>query len=67
MLTRIAPSTITKQPSVSIGSHLVISAGVTLNSAIAKPIAIANAKKIAPRESSVSTSSLSSASASCAA
>ena len=45
----------------------MISAGVTLNSAIAKPIAIANAKKIAPRESSVSTSSLSSASASCAA
>ncbi len=45
----------------------MINAGVTLKSASAKPIAIANAKKIAPRESSVSTSSFSSASASCAA
>ena len=54
--TRITPSTITNQPVVSIGSQFVISAGVTLNSMIAKPIAIANAKMIAPRESSVSTS-----------
>ena len=36
----------------------MISSGVTLKSMIAKPIAIANAKMIAPRESSVSTSCL---------
>ena len=64
MVTRISPSTITNSPSASIGSHFVISAGVTLKSASANPIAIANAKKIAPRESSVSTSSLPSASGS---
>ena len=51
---------------VSIGSQLVISAGVTLKSSIANAIAIANAKTIAPRESSVSISSASDPS-SCAA
>jgi hypothetical protein len=43
----------------------VISAGVTLKSMIAKPIAIAKAKISAPRESSVETSP--SSSSSCAA
>ena len=57
IVTRIRPSTITNQPVVSIGSQLVISAGVTLNSMTAKPIAIAKAKIIAPREISVETSS----------
>ena len=41
---------------VSIGSQLVISAGVTLKSISAKPIAIANEKMIWPREISVWTS-----------
>ena len=55
-MTRIAPSTITNQPVVSIGSQLVISAGVTLKSMSAKPIAIAKAKMMLPREISVETS-----------
>ena len=63
--TRISPSTITNQPVVSIGSQLVISAGVTLNSTSAKPIAIAKAKMRLRRESSVWTSP--SSSSSCAA
>ena len=54
--TRMTPSTITNQPVLLIGSQLVISTGVTLKSTIAKPIATANAKNSAPRESSVSTS-----------
>jgi hypothetical protein len=56
MVTRIRPSTITNQPPLEIGSVSVISAGPTLNTMIAKPIAIAKAKIRAPRESSVSTS-----------
>ena len=44
--TRTTPSTTTKAPSLSIGSQFVISAGVTLNSASAKPIAITKAKII---------------------
>jgi hypothetical protein len=65
MVTRISPSTTTNEPVVSTGSAFVSSAGVTLNSAIAKPIATANAKKSCARESSVGTSS--SPSSSCAA
>ena len=38
------------------GSQFVISAGVTLNSITAKPIAIAKAKISWPRDSSVGTS-----------
>ena len=57
----------TKAPVVSIGSQLVISAGVTLKSISAKPIAIAKEKTIWPREISVCTSSAFSGSASCAA
>ncbi len=56
----------TNQPPLLIGSASVMSPGVTLKSAIAKPIAIANAKMSAPRESSVSTS-LPSSPSSCAA
>ena len=51
-----SPSTITKMPVVSIGSQLVIRAGVTLNSVRANPIATAKAKMSSPRESSVETS-----------
>ena len=66
--TRIRPSTTTKYSVPSIGSQFVISAGVTLNSAIAKPIATTKAKMIAPREISVETSPSSpSAPSSCAA
>ena len=46
----------TKLPVVSIGSQFVISAGVTLNSISANPIAIANEKMIWPRLISVWTS-----------
>ena len=56
MQTRITPSITTNAPVVSIGSQFVISAGVTLNSISAKPIAIANEKMIWPREISVWTS-----------
>jgi hypothetical protein len=63
--TRIKPSTTTKRPVVSIGSQLVSSAGVTLNSRSAKPIAMTKAKMIAPRPISVATSS--SSPSSCAA
>ena len=66
MQTRITPSITTKAPVVSIGSQLVISAGVTLKSISAKPIAIANEKMIWPRVISVWTSP-GSASGSCAA
>ena len=55
--TRMRPSTTTKYPVLWIGSQFVISAGVTLNSATAKPIATTKAKMIAPREISVETSS----------
>ena len=48
-----APSTITNQSVPSIGSQLVSSAGPTLKSISAKPIAIANEKMIWPREISV--------------
>jgi len=58
--TRIRPSTITNQPVVLIGSSSVRRPGVTLKSMTAKPIATANAKMSAPRESSVETSSPSS-------
>ena len=44
--TRIRPSTITKEPVSSTGSQLVSSAGPTLNSIRAKPIAIAKEKMI---------------------
>ena len=43
----------TKEPVVSIGSQLVIRAGVTLKSISANPIAIANEKMIWPRGISV--------------
>ena len=66
MQTRMTPSITTKAPVVSIGSQLVISAGVTLKSISAKPIAIANEKRIWPRVISVCTSP-SFASGSCAA
>ena len=56
----------TNQPPLLIGSASVMRPGVTLKSAIAKPIAMANAKMSAPRESSLSGSSVSSPS-SCAA
>ena len=46
-----------------IGSRSASSAGPTLKTEIAKPIAIRNANTIAPRESSVSASSFSSAAA----
>ena len=61
--TRIAPSTRTNQVPFEIGSRSASSAGPTLKSEIAKPIAIRNANTIAPRESSVSASSFSSAAA----
>ena len=64
--TRMSPSTTTNQAVDSIGSQFVISAGETLKSRSAKPIAIPNAKNSCPRESSVWTSSFSSPS-SCAA
>jgi hypothetical protein len=44
--TRMMPSTTTNAPVESIGSQLVRSAGPTLNSINAKPIAIANEKMI---------------------
>src|SRR6187431_3288976 len=47
--TRITPSTTTKRPVESIGSQLVSSAGPTLNSISANPIASANEKMIWPR------------------
>ena len=46
MQTRMTPSIITNAPVVSIGSQFVISAGVTLKSMSAKPIAIAKEKRI---------------------
>ena len=46
MPTRMHPSITTKYPVVSTGSKFVISAGVTLKSISAKPIAIANEKMI---------------------
>ena len=45
METRIKPSTTTNRPVVSIWSQLVVSAGVTLNSTSAKPIAIAKGEE----------------------
>ena len=56
MVTRTSPSTTTNQPVDSIGSQFVISAGETLKSSSAKPMAIPNAKRSWPRESSVCTS-----------
>ena len=56
MPTRMHPSITTKYPVVSTGRKFVISAGVTLKSISAKPIAIANEKMICPRVISVSTS-----------
>ena len=56
--TRISPSTITNQAVPSIGSQFVSSAGPTLKSISAKPIAIANEKMIWPREISVTTFAL---------
>ena len=56
MPTRIRPSITTKSCVVSIPSRLVINAGPTLKSASAKPMAIANAKMIWPRDSSKSSS-----------
>jgi hypothetical protein len=58
--TRMTPSTTTNQLVDSIGSQFVISAGETLKSRSAKPIAMPKAKMSWPRESSVSTSSPSS-------
>jgi len=55
--TRMTPSTITNTPVRWIGSRSVSSAGVTLKRAMAKPIAMANAKNSWPRESSFGTSS----------
>ena len=52
IVTRIRPSTTTNELVWWIGSRSVTSAGVTLKSAIAKPIATANAKMSWPRESS---------------
>ena len=46
MPTRITPSMTTKYPVVSTGSTFVISAGVTLKSISANPIAIAKEKMI---------------------
>ena len=57
MPTRISPSTTTNHWVVSMPRRLVISAGPTLNSMSAKPIASAKAKMICPRESSKSSSS----------
>ena len=54
--TRIRPSTTTNEYVPSIGSQLVSSAGPTLNSISANPIAITNEKMIWPREISVETS-----------
>ena len=54
--TLIAPSTTTKPLVPCTGSQFVISAGETLKSNTAKPIAIAKAKISCPRESSVMTS-----------
>ena len=45
-VTRISPSTITNQAVSSIGSQFVRSAGPTLKSISAKPIAIAKEKMI---------------------
>ena len=56
--TRISPSTTTNQAVSSTGSQLVRSAGPTLNSISAKPIAIANEKMIWPRVISVTTFAL---------
>ena len=67
MQTRITPSITTKAPVVSIGSQFVISAGVTLNSISAKPIAIANEKMIWPRADLRLDLAVGSASGSCAA
>ena len=64
-MTRISALDDHEEPVVSIGSQLVISAGVTLKSSSAKPIAIAKAKISAPRPISVETSS--SSPSSCAA
>ena len=63
--TRMSPSTTTNQVVDSIGSQFVISAGETLKSRSAKPIAMPKAKRSWPRESSVCTSP--SSSSSCAA
>ncbi len=52
IVTRIRPSTMTNHEVPSIGSQFVISAGETLKSMIAKPIAIANAKISCVRVSS---------------
>ena len=57
--TRINPSTTTNEYVPSIGSQLVNSAGPTLNSISANPIAITNEKMIWPREISVETSAAS--------
>jgi hypothetical protein len=51
----MSPSTSTNQPVSSTGSQLVRSAGPTLKSISAKPIAIANEKMIWPRVISVTT------------
>ena len=64
-MTRIRPSTITNHVVPSIGSQFVRSAGPTLKSISANPIAIANEKMIWPRVISVTT--LPSSSSSCAA
>ena len=55
--TRMRPSTTTNEVVPSIGSQFVMSAGETLKSRSAKPIAIAKAKRSWPRVSSVWTSS----------
>ena len=60
MVTRIPPSTSTNQPVRLIPIQSVISAGETLKSRIANPIAIANAKINCARVNSVATSSPSS-------
>ena len=56
MPTRISPSITTNVCVVSMPRRLVISAGPTLNSASANPMASAKAKMIWPRESSKSSS-----------
>jgi len=56
IVTRMSPSTTTKEPVDSTGSQFVISAGETLKRSSAKPIAMPKAKRSWPRVSSVSTS-----------
>ena len=57
IVTRINPSTITNQPVRLIPIQSVISAGETLKSRTANPMAIAKAKISCARVSSVTTSS----------